>query len=401
MSAGRHRPPGCGTKPGDRVALSDLALPPHIPYCKDCGRQTPRGAAGSGGHGVAEPGKRRTRLQKAWQNLIVRTAVYYPLLLGAGAALWRWFPTQMRFLTGDLLGDPSAAGRPAGPTTFEEVIAQPLFGSQWSTDMRSATAAMVVAGLFALPVAWVYILTRKKKGFRQSLVHSLVMLPVVVAGVVVLVKNSLALAFSLAGIVAAVRFRNTLEDSKDAVHIFVATGIGLAAGVDLLVAVALSVVFNVVALGLWYSDLGRSSAALEGTVARRRLDDAMAHVDRPSGFVQQLDEEVLKAMSAEQLAAVAERASRRRRGHAPDDAAVPLESLLRLRATDVGAAMQVAEPMLGQYTKRWKLGGVVHEDDGTHVIEYAVQFKKSVVPRDLVEMLLASGAPAIVGAELS
>ncbi len=336
---------------------------------------------------TTEPGKRRTRLQKAWQNLIVRTAAYYVLLLGAGAALWRWFPTQMRLLTGDLLRDASA-GRPTGPSTFDEVIAQPLFGAEWSTDMWSATAAMVVAGLFALPVAWVYILTRRKKGFRQSLVHSLVMLPVVVAGVVVLVKNSLALAFSLAGIVAAVRFRNTLEDSKDAVHIFVATGIGLAAGVDLPVAIALSIIFNIVVLLLWYSDLGRSSAALEGAIARRRLEEARAHVNRPSGFVQQLDDEILKAMSGEQLEALAERASRRRKRNVPDSESVELESLLRVRATDVAAAKQVAELLLGQYTKRWTLGSVVHEDDGTHVIEYAVQFKKNVVPT------------AIVGAEL-
>jgi hypothetical protein len=60
-------------------------------------------------------------------------------------------------------------------------------------------------------------------------VQLLIILPLVVAGIVVLVKDSLALAFSLAGIVAAVRFRNTLDDSKDAVYVFLATGVGLAA----------------------------------------------------------------------------------------------------------------------------------------------------------------------------
>jgi len=48
--------------------------------------------------------------------------------------------------------------------------------------------------------------------------------------VVLIVRDSVALAFSLAGIVAAVRFRNTLRDTKDAVYIFLAIAVGLAAG---------------------------------------------------------------------------------------------------------------------------------------------------------------------------
>jgi hypothetical protein len=351
---------------------------------------------------MTEAGKRRTPLQKAWQNLVIRSVAYYALLLGVTAALWRWVPDRMRLLTDGLLGDRARADEGGGAGALRDAITQPIVGAQWSTDMVSATVAMVVAGLFALPIAWIYILTRQKKGFRQSQVHTLVMLPVVVAGVVVLVKNSLALAFSLAGIVAAVRFRNTLEDSKDAVYIFVATGIGLAAGVDLPVAVALSLIFNVIALTLWYSDLGRSSAAFEGSIAARRLEEARAHANRPSGFVQRLDEEVLKAMSAEQLDALAERAWRRRRRHAPDDAVERngFEAVLRLRVLDVDAAMQVAEAQLGRYLKRWKFGGIVHESDGVHVIEYAVQLKKSASHAELVEMLEARGAPAIVGVEL-
>jgi hypothetical protein len=350
---------------------------------------------------MAGPVKRRGPLKKAWQNLVVRSIAYYALLLGVAAALWQWFPDRMRLLTSDLSGDLSA-GDAAGRRALEETVGQPIFGGQWPSDMTSATVAMIVAGLLALPVAWIYVLTRQKKGFRQSQVHTLVMLPIVVAGVVVLVKNSLALAFSLAGIVAAVRFRNTLEDSKDAVYIFVATGIGLSAGVDLPVAVALSIIFNLVALGLWYSDLGRSSAALEGALAERRLQQARAHVNRPSGFIQRLDEEVLKAMSADQLDALAERAWRRRKRHAPDEVIGRDDFgwLLHIRAIDVDGAMQAAEALLGQYAKRWKFGSIVHESEGTHLIEYGVQLKKSTIPAELCEALKARGVPAIAEVDL-
>ena len=47
---------------------------------------------------------------------------------------------------------------------------------------------------------------------------------------VAIVQNSVALAFSLAGIVAGVSYRTRLKDSADALFIFAAIGVGLAAG---------------------------------------------------------------------------------------------------------------------------------------------------------------------------
>ena len=124
-----------------------------------------------------------------------------------------------------------------------------------------------------LPVTWIYVMTRRRKGFRQSVVQTLVILPIVVAGVVFMVKNSLALAFSLGGIVAAVSFRNTLRDTKDAVYIFLATGVGLAAGIQSVsFAAALSITYNVVILLLWWTDFGRRPADLQRPMAQRRLD---------------------------------------------------------------------------------------------------------------------------------
>jgi len=79
--------------------------------------------------------------------------------------------------------------------------------------------------LLALPVAWLYILARQQKGFRQR------------------------------------------EDSKDAVYIFVATAVGLAAAVTPPVALAISLIYNTIILLLWYTDFGRTSAVFEGAVA--------------------------------------------------------------------------------------------------------------------------------------
>ncbi len=96
-----------------------------------------------------------------------------------------------------------------------------------------------------LPVSWVYMSARPGKTHDQAIAQTLLILPLVVAGVVLTVRDSLALAFSLGGVVAAVRFRTTLSDARDVVFIFLAIGVGFSAGVQVItVAALLSMTFN-------------------------------------------------------------------------------------------------------------------------------------------------------------
>ena len=90
---------------------------------------------------------------------------------------------------------------------------------------------MIAAFLLVLPLAFVYVRTRTRVKFDHSLVQTVIVLPIVVTAILVVVRDSLALAFSLAGIVAAVRFRNNLKESGDAVYIFGSIGIGFATGI--------------------------------------------------------------------------------------------------------------------------------------------------------------------------
>jgi hypothetical protein len=306
-------------------------------------------------------------------DILTRVLLYYAALAAAGIAAWLLLPDATlgaiarAMQTSGIAGGAGATGLLGAPSDLPApTLAQLLI----------ATAiAVTSAALLSLPVAWLYTLTRHKKGYRQSVVQTLIILPLVVAGVVVLVKHSLALAFSLAGIVAAVRFRNTLEDSKDAVYIFLATGIGLACGVRIEVAVVLSVAFNIVSLLLWYTDFGRSPAPLEGTRAQRQLERALAVANRTGMFLARMDEEVLKSMSPEQLDALADRAWRRRKRQAPEldaDEAPQLDHLLRIRTRDPDAVRAVAPDILRDTTRRWRYGGVVHEDDGMHVVEFGI-----------------------------
>lgn len=139
--------------------------------------------------------------------------------------------------------------------------------AQWGPYFAERTpgaAAVAMLGGLALicPVAWLYMRTKPKVRYDASLVQTVIVLPVVIAGVVLIVRDSVALAFSLAGIVAAVRFRNTLKDTKDAVYIFLAIAVGLAAGVQSFsVAYVATVIFLGVVLVLWRFDVGAEPAA--------------------------------------------------------------------------------------------------------------------------------------------
>jgi hypothetical protein len=332
-------------------------------------------------------------------SLIVRLIAYYMILIGAMVLIWQYMPRSeiIAHESLDALFGSVGAGIMDGGGRHARAAAEPIDQTLLAVTVA---LAMISAVLLALPTAWVYTQTRAKRGYQQSVVQTLIVLPLVVAGVVVLVKYSVALAFSLAGIVAAVRFRNTLDDSKDAVYIFLATGIGLASAVDLPVALVISVLFNTVALCLWYSDFGKPPA-LEGRIAERRLQRAMEQLSRTGTFVARMDEQVFREMPAEQLAAVADRAWRRARRHNPEtpDPEGRREALLRVRTEDVKAARLMIEPLLDENLKRWRYGGVVHEADGTHIVEYAVVLKKSVSAEQLLETV--KGHAAVMKVEMA
>lgn len=332
-------------------------------------------------------------------RLIGRSLVYYAVLVGGTLLAVRWggdrLPPSLTALMG--LGADTA---PVA-TSFKDLAnAPPTSGLDEATLALTVAVAMAAAALLSLPVAWIYLLTRAKRGYQQSVVQLLVVLPTVVAGIVLLVKYSLALAFSLAGIVAAVRFRNSLDDSKDAVYVFLATAIGLSSAVNLPVAAVLSVSFNVLALALWYTDFGSSPVELDGRLAERKLQRAK-QMSRTGSFVARMDDEVLKNMTTEQLEGLAQRAWRRAKANnmTTEMPIVVEERTLRLSTSNANALRRVVEPRLSEFTKTWRFGGMQTGEDIT-VIEYRVQLRKKTGPDELLSLVRAVGASELTAAEI-
>jgi Domain of unknown function (DUF4956) len=313
-------------------------------------------------------------------RVVLRTVAWY---IATAAAWWlvrEYAPTDWGALGGDELGGLTAgAGRSSLAASTESS----------GPALVPTMIAMVAAFATALPVTWIYTWTRHKRGYQQSVVQTFIILPVIVAGIVVLVKHSLALAFSLGGIVAAVRFRTTLDDSKDAANVFVVTGIGLAAAVDPPVAFGISVIYNVLTLGLFLSDFGRAPA-LEGRQAGQRLDRVLQDANRTGMFVARLDDEVLKDLAPEQLEALADRAWRRRKRNAPDaadDERPDYTHLLRIHTSDAEGTRSACERVFPELLTRWKYMGKVKAPDGLRVLEFGVALREEVTPGTLHQAL--------------
>jgi hypothetical protein len=335
-------------------------------------------------------------LSSSSTRLVIRIVVYYAALIALGSLVWNALPHS---------GIPGKATLESlfGVTAPTAPVGKKDIGSQLDQLTLGITVvvAMVSSVLLSLPVAWMYQLTRAKRGYQQSVVQLLLILPIVVSGIVVLVKYSLALAFSLAGIVAAVRFRNTLDDSKDAVYVFLATGVGLAAAVDVPVATAISIVFNITVFIIWYTDFGHSPLELEGRIAQQRLRRAR-QLARTGTFVAQIDAEVLRNMNKEQLEGVAQRAWKRAHTEGGTDTADKDRELrLRLRSNDISATRTSVEPQLEQFVKSWRFVTIKYGDGTAGVVDYLVQLKKSSQPEDLLSIVRGAAGTDLIEADLT
>ncbi len=246
------------------------------------------------------------------------------------------------------------------------------------TLVRTVTTLLVVVGslAIALPVAWVYMFTKRLR-YDGSLVQSVIILPVVIAGILMIVKNSLALAFSLAGIVGAVRFRNTLKDPKDAVYIFLAIGLGLASGVQALdIALVLSLSFNLVVLALWKFNVGAIYSHEYGASGILAVGDRRLMVAQRSGA---------RARFRDRLEAAAKE--------------METDGILLVASGAPEAAEHAVEAALGTVAKEWKLAGIVPGPHGYHTLEFLVKLKKKSTVVDLLGDLDERWAAQVAAAE--
>jgi hypothetical protein len=288
---------------------------------------------------------------------------YYLLLLAVGAALLYFIPALRQVVSGERLAEMIAGGAQNSLSFQSGTSPSMTFGWMFAVYML---VSMLGSFALMLPTSWVYMATRQKKGFDQTMVQTLIILAMAVTGVVVIVRNSLALAFSLAGIVGAVRFRNSLPDTRDTLYVFLAIGVGLASGVEALGAAAvLSVVFNYTVLLLNRSDYGMCEL---GKSSRPLL---LTHPGTTPS-------------------------SRERTGKKPD-----FNGVIVVRTRKASETMRRLPAFLDQELKRWTLAEVESSNrKGRSHLKYLVRLRKETSPEQLEDAILEIGGEDIIGVKV-
>ncbi len=208
-------------------------------------------------------------MRKSGGLLIPLTLIllYYGFWVGALAFLLGRYPVIGEYFPIGGIDDLAAAN----VDTFEPIYSYAEESVLAPRGPLRLALASVGALILTVPVSWVYFITSRARRIDQSFLQTIMILPVVVTGIAMIVLNSLALAFSLAGVVAAVRFRFSLAQPSDAMYIFVAIGIGLGSGIGALgVAAVISGAFVFATLFIWKLEYGKTLSGPFLTMITRR-----------------------------------------------------------------------------------------------------------------------------------
>jgi hypothetical protein len=282
---------------------------------------------------------------------------------------------------------------PAG--TFSQQVTQTAF---------VALLTLLGALVFTAPRVWIYTVIHRQQGYDRSFVRMLVTLPVVGAGVVQVVEGNLALAFALAGIVAAVRFRTTVKDLEDAVFAFGVIGIGLASGTgSLTMAGVISTVLCVLFYLSWRLNIGVVEARVEGMSSGGTLAEALVPGESQRAVVLG-DKSAVRPLAAhdlETLTGHVERlgdfvradALRKRKRY---------RELLLIYTNDPDKARKMTEAVLDEHASRWVEVDQVtlNGDEPIQVLVFLVRLKKDVRIDRMTDRLRCEDRDPIAAVEL-
>ena len=323
-----------------------------------------------------------------------RLVAYYAFLGAVGFILYQFVPqVHQMFRLGAVDQLPDSPQVLQDGLIGQTVTASPALTEAPRVQFLIGTLIAFLSTIsLMLPVSWVYMSVAKEKKHNQAIAQTLLMLPLVVAGVVLIVQNSLALAFSLAGVVAAVRFRTTLTDTRETVFIFLAIAVGFAAGVQVLsVAIMLSVLFNFMILFIWRYDFGRNALDPSSTA---QWTEPLAELTKKNG-ADIPDRDLVLALTPKKADVLAERFNRINKIMGSNGSKPRYNAVATIRTSKLTEAQRKVESTLDDATKRWRLDEVVTNTGKPSSIHYLIKTRKSVGRDGLVTAIRANAADVI------
>lgn len=338
-------------------------------------------------------------LTQGSERPVRRLVAYYLLVAVAATALAYTFPVVDRMFSGERLDTPADA-----PQLLQDGLGTSQAGVP-SLDLTprlelALNTMLICFGTLALmlPVSWVYMSTKRTPRHDQSVVQSLIILPIIVAGIILIVRNSLALAFSLAGVVSVLRFRTTLTDVRDIMFIFLGIAVGFAAGVQVLVVgVILSITFNFVLLFTWRYDFGRS--VLEPTAASKWAEPLDKLAQRQNGQSVP-DRDLVLALTPKKAELLTARFKRVGESLGSDAKRPRYNAILTITTNGLAGAQAFVELALDKVARRWKLDEVVTNEGKPSELYYLAKIRKTTSRDDVLTAIRTGAGEAIQRADL-
>ncbi len=328
-----------------------------------------------------------------------RLLAYYLILALIAVGLSLLFPRMIELFAGK-----GFEAIPGGEKALQDgltgsMAGQSMFGPGSLGDVAITTLVILIGTLLLmLPVSWVYMSARSVQGHSQSVVQTLIILPLVVAGIIIIVQNSLALAFSLAGVVGAVRFRTNLRDTRDLVFIFLSIAVGFAAGVQsLAVGALLSMFFNFVLILTWRYDYGRN--VLTPTAASQWAGPLQSLASE-TGQHEVPDRDLILSLTPENADVLAERFGRVRDALGKNKKKPRYDSVLTVTTDEVTRAQEAVAKVLEANAKRYNLDEVVMNTGKPSLIHYLVKLRKNVTRDDFLTAVHNEAGGLIQSADL-
>lgn len=133
---------------------------------------------------------------------------------------------------------------------FQEFLNQ-LSNINTGINITSVCVSIAVAAVLGGIIFLTYRLTSDAFVFDKEIGIVLFLVPIIVSLLLSVIGTNVARAFSIAGVLAIVRYRSALIKPRDLIYIFFCMGAGFAAGVGLYLGAFLFVIFTCIVIAVY------------------------------------------------------------------------------------------------------------------------------------------------------
>lgn len=103
---------------------------------------------------------------------------------------------------------------------------------QQSISVTVLILSIIIGALISAGVVWVYRYTHKGLTYDRSFLITLLLMGPIIALIITVIGNNIALSIGLVGSLSIIRFRTVIKDSRDLIFLLWGIAVGLGAGTE-------------------------------------------------------------------------------------------------------------------------------------------------------------------------